>query len=56
MKCQADLVKKDELNSSSPIQNVDLYPVLDSSVPPFDSAWMSLYGKLGDLCVDPRLV
>ena len=26
----------------------------DSSVPPFDSLWMCLYSKLGELCVDPR--
>lgn len=54
MKCQPDLVKKEESNGSSPIHNVELYPTLDTSVPPFDSAWMCLYGKLGDLCVDPR--
>jgi len=53
-KHQPELIKKDEHNKTSPIHNVDLYPEPDTSVPPFDAAWMSLYGKLGELCVDPR--
>ena len=54
VRCQPDLIKSDENNRTSPIHNVELYPEPDTTVPPFDSAWMSLYGKLGELCVDPR--
>uniref|UniRef100_A0A7M5XIT9 Mon2 C-terminal domain-containing protein n=1 Tax=Clytia hemisphaerica TaxID=252671 RepID=A0A7M5XIT9_9CNID len=53
-KRQPDLVKKEETAPQSPIHNIEFYPSLDSLVPPFDSAWMCLYGKLGELCVDPR--
>uniref|UniRef100_T2MA63 Protein MON2 homolog n=1 Tax=Hydra vulgaris TaxID=6087 RepID=T2MA63_HYDVU len=53
--CQPELTQHKEANGLiSPIQNKDLYPSLDNAVSPFDSAWMSLYSKLGELCVDPR--
>ena len=33
----------------------NLIPQLpDKSIQPFDSLWMCLFSKLGDLCVDPR--
>ena len=48
-------LSKIESNGSSPLHSsVELFPLPDSSVPPFDAVWMCLYGKLGELCVDPR--
>ena len=52
VKCQPELVKSDKYNRTSPIHNVDY--IRNLNVPPFHSAWMFFYGKLWELCVDPR--